>query len=185
MSLSDHTLPLPHIIDSKLVFEKSLIKIREDLLQLSNAPPYHYFTLLTKPSSVVVIATTPEGKYLLNSEYRHPIGKVILCFPGGYIDEGEDPLEASKRELIEETGYQAEDFKLIGSAYPYPGITGQKVYYVHAINATFSCPIQPEASEIFEVKLLDDSQIDQALQQGTEIDANLCTAFFFLQRNWG
>jgi ADP-ribose pyrophosphatase len=175
-------LKLPSVIDSQIVFEESIIKIKKDRLRIDHTPPYNYYTLMTRPASVIIIATTPEGKFVLNQEYRHPVAKILLCFPGGFIDEGEEVLKAAERELMEETGYQAEAYQVIGSAYPYPGISSQKIYYIHCINAVFKSPPQPEASEIFQVNLISFNELNKEISNGIDVDGTLCSALFFLNR---
>lgn len=176
-------LQLPKVCDSKIIFEESIIKIKKDLLQANQEPPYPYYSLETRPASVIIIGMTPEGKYICNEEYRHPVGKLVLCFPGGFIDENETILKAAERELLEETGYAAKSYEIIGCAYPYVGFTGQKVYYIKAKEALYKAPPQPETSEIFQVKLLNSEEINKEIERGRPIDGTFTTALFFLFKN--
>jgi ADP-ribose pyrophosphatase len=179
MSQSNPPLVLPTLIDRKLVFEESIVKIRRDKLQIDQEPPYDYFSLLTPPFAVCILAITPEGAYVLNEEYRHPTGRVILGCPGGFIDPGEDSLAAARRELLEETGFQADSFTLIGSAFPYAGFSGQKTIYIRALGATFASQPHPEASEVINPILLIPDALEQEIAAGKELDGTLCTALFF------
>ncbi len=174
----------PAIEESALVFEESLIKIQRDTLQLQNHPPYRYYSLLTPPYAVVILALTHDGAYVLNEEYRHPTKQFLLSCPGGFLnDENEDPLEAAKRELEEETGFHAEMFTLIGSAYPYAGISRQKTFYVKATGAFLSTTPSLEPSEIIRTRLVTSQEINQAIDEGCELDGTLCTALFFHTRH--
>jgi ADP-ribose pyrophosphatase len=179
MSKSNKNLSLPHLIESKTIFEESLFKIQRDTLQIHEHPPYTYYSLVTHPFAVAVLASTPEGAFVLNEEYRQPTGHVLLGCPGGYVDPGEDALHAAQRELLEETGYQAESFTIMGSAFPYAGFTGQKTIYIRAHQATLAASPKPEVSEVIRARILRLEELIQLIQTGIELDGVLCTALFF------
>ncbi|WP_052236387.1 NUDIX hydrolase [Candidatus Protochlamydia amoebophila] len=173
------TFAIPFVEETTLAFEESFIKIKRDRLRLAHEDPYSYYTLITPPQAVVVLARTADGYYVLNEEYRHPTKKILLCFPGGFIDDNENPLVAAKRELEEETGYTAESFHLLGSAYPYPGISGQKTFYVKALGAKFNMSPRLEPSEIIQTRLCSFNQLKEMISKNAELDGTLCTALFF------
>lgn len=63
---------------------------------------------------VVVVALTQDRQVITESHYKHGIGEITLDFPGGYIDSGETPIFAAKRELLEETGYKSKQWISLG-----------------------------------------------------------------------
>ena len=75
------------------------------------------FEKLKRPDTVVVFAVLPDGKILL-TEQEQPGKKPFIGATGGRVDEGEDILSAAKRELLEESGYEAEEFILWDSQHP-------------------------------------------------------------------
>lgn len=183
MTNQNSPLELPRLLQRKTLFEESLIKIRCDQLQIASHPPYQYYSLVTPPFAVAILAITDSGEYILNEEYRHPTGKILLGCPGGYIDPGEDPLTGALRELLEETGAGASSAEIIGSAYPYAGFSGQKTLYARARHAVLSCKPTPEASEVIRPILLSPEALREAIAKGVELDGTLCTALFFHQTN--
>ncbi len=180
--LSNKPLELPYVESSALVLD-GFIKVRCDELRHQNDQAYRYYSLIAKSSAVVVLAISSSGLLVLIEEYRHPTGKILLSCPGGYLNgEEEDPCEAARRELLEETGYSAHRFTLMGSAYPYPGISGQKIYYVLAENAKKQDEPRTEATEVLRTVLMSRAQLTKAIEEGRPIDGNMCTALFFNQQ---
>ena len=69
-----------------------------------------------------VVALTKNGEVVLVKQYRHGVCEALLEFPGGIVEDGEDPAEGIRRELMEETGYAASDMILVGKVYPNPAL---------------------------------------------------------------
>jgi len=70
---------------------------------------------LVMPEYVNVVAVTKDGEFLCFRQTKYAIAGTSLAPVGGYLEEGEKPLAAAKRELLEETGYEAEDWTHLGS----------------------------------------------------------------------
>jgi ADP-ribose pyrophosphatase len=180
MQESNQPLELPTVLSSQIVFEESIVKIRRDRLQLHQRAPYTYFSLITPPYAVAILARTKDGTFVINEEYRHPTGHILLGCPGGFVDAGEDPLQAAQRELLEETGYQANSWRIMGSAYPYTGFSGQKTYFILAENAALVSQPSLEASEILRPRLFRLEELTAAIHNGANVDGVLCAALFFV-----
>jgi ADP-ribose pyrophosphatase len=67
---------------------------------------------------VVIVAVTRQGQILLVRQFRAAAAAVTLELPAGHLDPGETPEQAARRELLEETGYEADTFELLGSLSP-------------------------------------------------------------------
>lgn len=181
MSQKNSPFVLPIVKESQVVFEESLLKVKRDRLQVGSNPSYDYYSLVTYPFAVAILATTPDGSLVLTQEYRHPTAQILLGCPGGFVDLNEDPIESAKRELMEETGFQAQSFQVIGSAFPYAGISSQKTIYIQAQEAVLIEEQKLESSEIIRPLLIKLKDILQAISQRYHVDGNLCTALFFYQ----
>lgn len=116
--MSHLSIPLPEITKSEVVY-KGLFDLHYDELALPEGISRHYTSLLMPCDAAVTLAETDEGKLVINLEYRHPTRTWLLSAPGGRIDKGETPLETAKRELLEETGYSAKEFKLVEASTPF------------------------------------------------------------------
>lgn len=155
---------LPSVIETEKIHD-TFFNIRKDILEIEGQEDYTYFTLETRPYAVMVIATTTDDRYIINREYRHPTGKVILGAPGGTMDADEDFIECAKRELAEETGYTAEEFFVLGESYPFPGVCLQSTVFVRALDATkISKPVLDHA-EFIEVGLFTSQELHTEMQK--------------------
>jgi ADP-ribose pyrophosphatase len=121
----------PKLEKSELI-HKGFCDLRIDTLKKEGGDPTPYLVLSTKVDAVAILAKDDKKRFLLNREYRHPVGKYLLTCPGGRMEKGEDPKESAARELLEETGYEAKELHLIGTYYPLPSLCDQKVFLYFA-----------------------------------------------------
>ena len=106
---------------------------------------------------VVVILAFVDGKtIILERHYRAPIGKWILELPAGHVERGETPKEAAKKELYEETGYRAQNMKLLYKAYVSPGLLTTMSYtYLSTRLTKHEKTDMGEMLEVEEIKFSD------------------------------
>ena len=80
------------------------------------------------PGAVAVVALDEAGQVLMIRQYRHPTGRLLWEVPAGLRDVAGEPLPATaERELLEETGYRARDWRVLADFFPSPGITTERV----------------------------------------------------------
>lgn len=176
-------IPIPEVKSSEIV-HKGYFNVRIDLLQLPHGPKLSYTVLEIGAHAAVILARTKEKKFIINKEYRHPSGKWLLSCPGGRIDTGESPIEAAKRELLEETGYGGGKFSLVGSAYPLPAVTDQVIHYVYVEDAEFLRPPVLETFELIHNEFKTEEELMQEIAEGTPVDGILCTALMLSRKLW-
>jgi len=73
---------------------------------------------VTHPGAVMMIPMLDDGTLVMERQFRYPMDRVMLEFPAGKLDAGEDPLTCAKRELLEETGYTAREWARAGLLHP-------------------------------------------------------------------
>ena len=74
------------------------------------------------PGAVLIVPILPDGRLVLERQFRYPVGRVMLEFPAGKIDPDESPLATAKRELREEVGYTADAWQPLGIVHPEIGV---------------------------------------------------------------
>lgn len=170
----------PKIKSSQVVYS-GFFDLRQDLLERSDGLTLQYTSVILSRDAVVILAQDANGLWILNREYRHPTGKTLLGLPGGTLNPGEDPIEAARRELFEETGYSSDEMAVLGSCHPFPGICDQTITYLWAKNAIKTGAPSLDPFEFIEVELKTDKELHDEIRLGINIDGNVCIALWYLQ----
>lgn len=108
---------MPDILDRAVVFSTAWFDV---IAKTLDTQPEPYYTLKV-PDYVAVVPMTSEGKVVLVQQYRPVVEDVTLELPSGHVEPGEDPEHAIRRELLEETGYQANAIEFLGRFAPDTG----------------------------------------------------------------
>jgi ADP-ribose pyrophosphatase len=112
------------LLDSKYVIERPWATLRVDKLQLPNGNIKEEYYVLEYPTWVNMIGITAENQVLFVTQYRHGAGQIMTELPAGVVEEGEDPADAARRELLEETGYAFDSIEKIAELYANPATSG-------------------------------------------------------------
>jgi len=127
--------------------------------------------VIVHPKGAVAILPVTETGYLLLRQYRYAIGQYIYEAPAGTMEDGEEPTETARRELIEETGMAAKTFIPRGFIYTTPGFTDEKIWLFEARGLTPSHEYGKDADEVIEVKTVTREKTDAMVQDGIICDA--------------
>jgi ADP-ribose pyrophosphatase len=123
--ISDRLVSHP-IVDRKTVFSGMVWDIRHDAFELNGETIARDY--MVHPGAVAIIALNDAGELLLIEQYRHAQGKIMWEAPAGLMDfADEDPLEAAKRELFEETGYVASTWNVLLDLANSPGGSSEQI----------------------------------------------------------
>jgi ADP-ribose pyrophosphatase len=106
-----------------------------------------------------VLAVTEAGQIVMIWQYRFGTDALSLEIPGGVIDPGESPEEAARRELREETGYEADQLELVSVVEPNPALQGNRCYTFLARGARLVGPMSPDEDEELEVALVEEDDL--------------------------
>lgn len=115
-------------LDRTEIFDGKVLHVVKDRVLLPNGETSFREVVLHR-GAVCIVPITEKGGILLERQFRYPFDRVIWEIPAGKLDTaGEDPQKAARRELLEETGCEAEQMKFIGEYYSSPAILSEKIY---------------------------------------------------------
>jgi ADP-ribose pyrophosphatase len=100
-------------LESVEVFSGRLLKVRRDRVRLPDGGE-SLREYIRHPGAVAIVPLFEDGRVLLERQFRYPLERVFVEIPAGKLEPGEDHLETAKRELLEETGYVAREWRRLG-----------------------------------------------------------------------
>jgi nudix hydrolase, YffH family len=109
------------------IFEGKVVNLYLDEVSLPNGKTSTR-EIVDHPGAVGIIPLTEENKIVLVEQFRKPLERSLWEIPAGKLEKGEDPLDTARRELEEETGYQAGQWEHIASFYTSPGFSNELLH---------------------------------------------------------
>jgi ADP-ribose pyrophosphatase len=132
------------------------------------------------PGAVMVVAELPDGRLVLERQFRYPVQAVMLEFPAGKLDPGEDSLACARRELLEETGYTARQWARAGVLHPVISYSTEFIDIWFARDLTAG-QRKLDAGEFLDVFSASTDELLQWCRDGRVTDAKTLTGVLWLQ----
>lgn len=152
-------------IENERVVSTRRFNIVEQEVELPDQQHLH-FSYVEINHGVCILAITKTREVLCLKQYRHAVGGWEWELPAGGIEKGESPLKTAQRELIEETGYRANQWQDLGFVYPSPGSTSERI---HLFLATDLDPDEQrlESGEHIEVTVMPITELYELVENGS------------------
>lgn len=149
-----------------ILSRKPYLEVENHHVQLPDGRVIDHWTWINTPNFVLVAAITKDDRLVCLRQTKYAVNGITLATPGGYIEDGEAPLEAAKRELREEAGYAADNWENLG-AYVVDGNRGNGYAYLFLARGAYE--VEKAASDDLEEQelvLLDHLHVEVAVMRG-------------------
>ncbi len=156
------------------IYDGKVVNLRIDSLRLADGREVK-MEIVEHAEVVHILPVDESGKLLLVRQYRAAVDKELLETPAGGIEPGEDAEAAAQRELREETGYRAENFRLLGSVYSSPGFCTELNHLFLATGLSHD-PLEPDADEDIALVPVTIAEAEEMVSKSEIGDAKSATA---------
>jgi len=177
--LSDDTRLTETLVNSETLLQGSFLHVRRDTVRQPDGRLAQR-EYVVHPGAVVVIPLADDDRVVVERQYRHPVGRVMLEFPAGKLDPGEDPLRCGQRELLEETGYRAAQWARAGALHLAIAYSTE-VIHIYFARGLRGGERKLDDGEFLDVHLMPVDELLGACRNGDVTDAKTLSCCLWLQ----
>jgi ADP-ribose pyrophosphatase len=173
-----------HLAEVKLasepVFDGRLLHVRRDVVRLPDGKTA-IREYIVHPGAVLMVPVLPDGRLVVERQFRYPLDRVFLEFPAGKLDPGESALATAKRELVEEAGYHAAKWTWLGVIHPVIGYSNESIEFYVAEQLTHVGAALDDG-EFLEIVTMSVDEMLAALDRGEITDGKTVSALLLYAR---
>ena len=162
---------------SDYVFSGNLLTIKKDTISLPNGKGA-YREVIEHPGASAILVINENNEIYLERQYRYPINDVVLEIPAGKLNHNEDPLNAAKRELAEETGLIANNIKKIGEIYPAIGYSDE-IIHIYLVTSFTKGNLNLDEDEFVDVILVPLELVIEWIKEGKIKDSKTISSIYY------
>lgn len=177
--LSDDTRLTETLVNSETLLQGSFLHVRRDTVRQPDGRLAQR-EYVVHPGAVVVIPLADDDRVVVERQYRHPVGRVMLEFPAGKLDPGEDPLRCGQRELLEETGYRAAQWARAGALHLAIAYSTE-IIHIYFARGLRGGERKLDDGEFLDVHLMPVDELLAACRNGDVTDAKTLSCCLWLQ----
>mgnify|MGYP002336470775 CR=1 FL=1 len=166
-----------HFVAGERVFDGKLLKVYRDRVRLPDGSEGTR-EYMRHPGAVAIVPLFEDGRVLLERQFRYPHRREFIEVPAGKVDPGEPPLGTAKRELLEETGYTAQEWTRLGVLHTAIAYTDEAIELFVARKLSLS-ERKLDAGEFLEVFSVPLGEAIQMIRDGRITDAKTVAALLW------
>jgi ADP-ribose pyrophosphatase len=167
-----------HFVSGEQVFDGKLLKVHRDRVRLPDGSEGTR-EYIRHPGAVAIVPLFDDGRVLLERQFRYPHRREFIEVPAGKVDPGEPHLETAKRELLEETGYAAQEWTRLGVIHTAIAYTDEAIELFTARKLTLS-QRKLDAGEFLEVFSVPLDEAVQMIRDGRITDTKTVSALLWV-----
>ena len=178
-------LPAWQVLSDTSLISQRWLEVREQRVRLANGHEIDRFHLIGGPHWAAVLCLTQDREVVLVRQYRHGIGGPSLELPAGVLEADEAPLAGARRELREETGFDAETLEPLLSLAPEPARSSLRAHFFFARGGVRVSELALDSSEDLEVLLVPVSEVLELIDHGQIVHAaHIAAILLAWRRGW-
>lgn len=169
-----------HTVSSKSVFKGNFLDVRQDVARLPDGShgPREF---VKHPGAAAMVPLFDDGRVLIERQYRYPARQVFTEIPAGKLDPGESFFETARRELVEETGYEAGEWALLTRIHPAIGFSDE-IIDIFLCRKLVKARQQLDAGEFLELEIVTVGWLVDELRAGRLTDVKTQIATHWLEK---
>lgn len=168
-------------LSSNIAYRGRILNLRIDKVALPNGRMSTREVVEHAPA-VAIIPELEDGTVLLVEQFRYAVDQKILEIPAGLVEEGETPLQAAHRELMEEVGFDADSFEEVGRFFTSPGFSNEIIVLYHA-TGLHPARLEADDDEFIQVVKVPKDRLTSVLAEQKIMDAKSMAAVWWLRGN--
>jgi ADP-ribose diphosphatase len=171
------------ILGREKALDSAWYQVFKETVRLPSGEVLDDYFVRENSSAVLIVPRTKDGEFILTRQYKHGAGQIVLEFPAGKIDQGEDVLAAARRELREETGGEADALTLGPTFFDDPTNSRGQTFVVFAEGVRLRYEQSLDSNEDINVVTLSRSALRRALDAGhLRVAASVAAGYIALER---
>ncbi len=168
-------------LDSEEIADCRVFKVRKNSCVNTATQKESSFFVLENPDWINIIPITQSREVVLIEQFRAGTQEITLEIPGGMVEENEAPLETSKRELLEETGFASNEIVYLGKSRPNPAIQNNWVHFFYATDCEKIAQPNFDEHEDIRTKLVKLDEIESLIENEKITHSLVLAGFYRLQ----